>query len=428
MKPLNVTIPDALLTKRMARRIRIALDAGLGQRPDVDVALDLGISAGTVADYRKVLGIGHTAEGIQQAVGRRNICGETDDELAASIRRFADRGYSRYAIALRLHAGPQRIMRVAEAHGIALPKFGVDRRGKAAGRARGTLPWGAARRTRTYATTFDRLVRDIDWSLRDEEIARKIGESAQSVKTLRHTLRVRGFAMPTQPRNPYFRKPDWRSVDWSKPNAEIAMQHRVEERTVALWRRQFRAEGHPIPQAPDPRRLAWTKKWSRHVPRIRVLARKGLTASAIARRLRIDYGVVHRIAAETGIAVVAGREPVDWNTVDWSRSNRKIAETVGITVAGVATMRSRLRRKGVLVQRDPTDPHGRWRGRMREMEEAVRVLAAKGFYLAQIARELGVAPVTAQQAAKRAGIRLPSAQKWTKAQRDATGDGRPDGE
>lgn len=99
------------------RRCRILKSAGLGHRPDAEVALEVGLCKATERKYRQRLRRPLTAKALIDALrGRRRD--RADEDLAPRLRNLVDRGYSASAIALRLHVPWRRVLRIARDLGL----------------------------------------------------------------------------------------------------------------------------------------------------------------------------------------------------------------------------------------------------------------------------------------------------------------------
>lgn len=142
------------------------------------------------------------------------------------------------------------------------------------------------------------------------------------------------------------RKTDWQGVDWELSNAAIAEQLGVDRTTVA-HRRRLLGLGHLTPAE---RERAATRE------RIRKLRQAGTPSTRIAKEVGLHPRTVQAIAQEMGLGATPNFYPdrwaIDWEAVDWSLTNRKIAEDHGVHPVTVSRQRSKRRRLGLLPQKE----------------------------------------------------------------------------
>lgn len=135
------------------------------------------------------------------------------------------------------------------------------------------------------------------------------------------------------------------TLDWTRPNSELARELGVSQPTVAKWRAaQTGAPAAVVGQVrPGPGRRPKGAQadvsnvdWNR--PLSDVADDLGVTP-AMALYLRRKAGVA---AHPTRPGVGAGGTSVDWSDVDWSRPDGEIAGTKGVARTSVAYMRRKL--------------------------------------------------------------------------------------
>ncbi|GEM_PF-4531175 len=492
------------------RRCKILLSAGVGQRPDAEVALDIGLCKRTVAVYRQRMNRRLAVSALLRA-RQRGRGGRTDQDLAPRVRDLARRGYSASAIALRLEITRERAARIAAGVGITLVrKRATEKRdpsdlleteemgrvmSKAAGdalneryrkgvygplvrrmrplaakgltftevwRRLGKPRWLVLRAARwggvQFAKQFDsdgkQALADhirplaeagrtqaeiaralhvpvsrvsaaadasgvpmvshwkdwsrVDWTRTNEEIGREMGVRAHSVSLKRAKLRRAGLQIPPSRGVPSVPPPvvPWQQVDWTKANLTIARQWSVSAHAIGQLRLRLRRRGVAIPPSPLPAKEWWEGFHARAAaiaPQVLKLRGRGWTIKRIARKLRVTpavAGVAARLA-EGGVG--EAKAPPDWASVDWTRSNREIAERLGVGPRTVAFRRSRLRSRGLDV---PPSPRRTWTGRAPTSWDGVDWSQPNGV----IAGQLGVAEATVETARgrlRRSGLQVP---------------------
>lgn len=404
------------------------LRAGIGRFADNRVAVRLGVGVTAVGAVRVQLGLRRSPGA---PLRRAWSAPRSDADLVRRMRKLGPHQLSMCALATRLRSSPGRIRRLARMHGIGLRIVRTRR------------DWSR-----------------VDWSLPNEEIARSLGASPGGVAIVRLRLRRRGLRIPPsrgartawglysredlESLAPRVRKlaeagrtresivrslrismarlgaivalfrvkfpvrrrgTDWAAVDWTRPNREIARIQRVSVVRVGSVRAALRKRGAPVPPSPDrsgpaheARRRAYAHRAERLVRRIRPLADRGLNMSQIARRLRKPLTTVALAARWGGVEVRRARD-VDWDSVDWTRSNKEIAADLDAHPGSVSLMRGKLRRAGRAIPRSPMPESQRraagtgWKRaaqrRWRELLRRARPLLDKKLPLCEVARRLG---------------------------------------
>lgn len=335
------------------------LEAGMGKVPDDVVARKLGVLKGAVKSWRKRLGIPISAEVAEDLIHRRPR--ESDCRLAERIRRLAEQDLSFTRIVLLARADRKRVRRL-------IRKYGIDVPSRYRG---GTAPELALRKVRKgvwlkpyRARLLARHGRAIHTlaakGLNATAIGGELGLQRGTVCSIARWMGIR-----IEPGRENW---DWSSVDWSRPNRDIAQEMGTDTNEVSRARRSRRARGKSIPRSPFPRMTEETRRKNSEAlrrryrrghellaKRIRPLARLGLTAEDLARRLGVSGSSVRAAAKALGIVLARPHRREEWIAIDWNRSNQEIARTMGVQRQMVSKMRLKLRREGLAVPGSP-DP------------------------------------------------------------------------
>lgn len=451
-----------LVTRRMERRLLRALDAGLGHRPDVEVARDLGVNRELMWKYRKILGLPLDAAALRQAICRRGRPCPTDGHLEGRVRSMALRGLSVSAIAMRLRVGPKRVRRIARSAGIAFtnPRSSIDwaRLDWSAGdeeiarqtgigmamvammreRERGTsrdagtrasAAEGTWRRYRQaeYAPLAERIRALAEVGMSLAAIARQIGETEQRV---RYAAAWAGLHLP-KPRGV-----DWSGVDWSRPDSEIAASLGVAARRVSAVRYLLakpKGGRAPTRRPPSPRAVRRVVEGMRRgraegdrrlARRILPILAAGRSVSEASRIVRVSEKIVRRIARSAatppGVGAPSRRKAArrpsreEWLAADWSLPREDIAHRMGVAAGTVTRMRAVLRREGHAIADAPGSNAPACRERRLRLwaelyaPELARLsaLARRGETTKEMMRALGVSRAWIQKAARHLGVPL----------------------
>lgn len=118
------------------------------------------------------------------------------------------------------------------------------------------------------------------------------------------------------------RKTNWKKVDWSLSNNEIALKYGVSYHAV-YFQRIKRTEY----QAGKKRNIDWS------------LVSKDMSIEQISGILKIDRKTAYQYLFLQGYRVRPKKS--DWLAVDWSKSNSQIAEEMSVTSKAVSFQRKK---------------------------------------------------------------------------------------
>lgn len=171
----------------------------------------------------------------------------------------------------------------------------------------------------------------VDWSLSNVEIAKEIGVRPCTVSARRkiyHSQTMKPFPARLD-------KSKLESVDWSLPLADVAEHLGVHVVTASRYRGL--AKGIRRTRGPNTPKEVWSKvDW--HLPNCEIAEELGVSMDNVRQQRRkfSERGVVQFKRKLSEVSQLTG---IDWGSIDWTLTNRAIAERVGVGVEAVRQQR-----------------------------------------------------------------------------------------